>query len=223
MRKRIPAMAAMFAATLGLGLGATSTGAHAATIANNRVYNVSVTSRNAVKIHGWVTGTVQGMGYDYEWALMPSRTDWVNCLGYVSYDGFWDTWYADAYWSPGYPLGTYHAYPTARATVPETTTTFYVRQGSKLALTTGRSGRYVTLTAKATYYRVAAGAWRLWAGHGVAVQKKVGGTWKTVKYAAANKAGAISVRAYSPAAANWRAQDSATGTIWGATSASVRR
>ena len=223
MSKRIAALAGAFAVTLGLGLGTTVSGAHASTLAVNKVYNVSVTSRSAVKIHGWVTGVKEGMGYDYEWALMPSRGDWYNCLGYVSYDGLWNTLYSDAYWSPAYPLGTYHSYPTANARLPEATTTFYIKEGSKVSLSASRSGRYVTLTAKPTYYRVAAGGWRPWAGHWVAIQEKVGGTWKTVKYAAASQAGALSVRVYSLAAANWRARDSATGTIWGATSATVRR
>lgn len=223
MRKRIVGLAGAFAVTLGLGLGATVPGAHAATLAVNKVYNVSVASRNPVKIHGWVTGVSQGMGYDYQWAMMPRPGDWHNCLGYVSYDGLWDTWYSDAYWSPAYPLGTYHAYPTAGAWQPEATTTFYVKERSRVSLSASRSGHYVTLTARPTYYRVAAGGWRPWAGHWVAIQEKVGGTWRNVKYAAASKTGVLSVRVHSSAAANWRAQDSATGTIWGATSVTVRR
>ena len=56
----------------------------------------------------------------------------------------------------------------------------------------------------------------------VSFQKRVGSTWRTVAVDRADAKG-VAVRTVRAGASTWRAVVKATGTIWSATSRSVKR
>jgi len=220
------------AVTAATGLAASANAAPLATIS---VSNVSITSMNLVNVKGTLTnpGVLRG---DYgfsgsaSWVMKPNAN--------VAYGSTWFFWGnrtdTAAFWPGMDSLGTWHAYPLGHATdgngqtVGQNTATFYIRQGSRLSLSASRSGPYVTLTAHATRYNDRLdyglrGAWQAWPRHSVAIQVLSGHTWKTVASRATSARGGVSYRVSSPSARSWRAQDAATGTIWGATSGTIRR
>jgi hypothetical protein len=91
--------------------------------------------------------------------------------------------------------------------------------------TAKRSGGKVTLTYQDTHFRLdktGTSKYRLWAGAKVSFQKKVNGTWKTVKTVTTSSHGYAKATITS-GKAQWRAITATTGTVWNSTGKTVTK
>lgn len=116
-------------------------------------------------------------------------------------------------------LGTYTDY---RSYTDGTTTSFYVRAKSKASLSSSRTGRTVTLTAKASSLNLDWDQYRAYNPSSATLQVKSGKTWKTVKTVKLSK-GKATVKVTSSAKKQYRFTFPKTSTRTGASSNTVTR
>jgi hypothetical protein len=127
-------------------------------------------------------------------------------------------------------LGTYYVEPSWASDhdyneLSQNTRKSVVRLGSRLSLTSARSGNYVTLRSTATRYRPSADAFRPWAGKAVGLSYRTCATcaWHYLTSRATNADGTISYRLYAPRARSYRAHTADISTTWGRTTGASRR
>lgn len=106
----------------------------------------------------------------------------------------------------------------------QNTRSMTVKLGTRVSLSSARSGSYVTLTAKSTYYSPARSAYRTNPGATVKFySKKSDGTWAWRKTVTADSYGVAKLKIYSSTAKDWKAVVQETSTKWSRTSSVVRR
>ncbi|ROR90554.1 hypothetical protein [Nocardioides aurantiacus] len=135
-----------------------------------------------------------------DWAFY----DWGNLGSYtIRPSGAWDYDYND---------------------VSQNTVTTSVRLGSRLSMTSSRSGRYVTLRATATRYKPSASGFRAWGGRPVSVYTRTSSTapWKYLRTRTTDKYGKIATRIDQRYVRDYQARLGNTAAVWGKT-ASTRR
>ena len=127
-------------------------------------------------------------------------------------------------------LGTYYvepsmAYDDDYNDLSQNTQTTSVRLGSRLSLSSSRSGNYVTLRSTATRYAITPEAFRPWGGKSVALSYRTCSTcsWHHLASRTTNKYGKISYRFYAPKTSYYQARTAHASTVWGRTSAASRR
>lgn len=127
-------------------------------------------------------------------------------------------------------LGKYYvepgnAYDYDSNELSQNSRTVSVRLASRLALSTSRSGKYVTLKATARRYSPNADAFRAWKGKPVTLSYKKCSScgWQILKTRTTNSDGKVSYKVYASKARYWRAQASDSSNTWGRTSATSRR
>lgn len=100
-----------------------------------------------------------------------------------------------------------------------------VRLGSKLGISTSRSGSYVTVRGTATRYTPSAERFRPWSGARVSLYSKSCSScsWKRVKATKTNSTGKVSVRTKASTKRYWKIATSDSSNTWGKTSATLRR
>ncbi len=128
-----------------------------------------------------------------------------------------------------YRMGTYDLTPYSASTdtgrrLQQNKKTVVIRYGSRLGLTSSRSGSYVTLKAVATRYGPYVEHFIAWKSKPVAVQYRTStGSWKTVKTVTSNSKGAISLKLKASSTRSYRAVTADQTNSWGRTSNTVRR
>jgi hypothetical protein len=201
--------------------------------------NISITGMHTVTFSGKVTDPGAVGQYDIAaWGVAPNYADFNNQTypGYlgdityssgIGYDGV-------AFFPGSTPLGEYHAYPDPSEDLKQgddwsqNTATFYIKEGSRISIAVSRSKSRLTFHMTATRYNDdldfgLSGAWQRWDNRKLFIQFLSGKTWKTVKNVSSGKTGATAVTFTYASTREWRVVDSATGTIWSATSATVKK
>lgn len=126
-------------------------------------------------------------------------------------------------------MGTYdvegdYAYTYEYDDVAQRDSTMVIRFGSRLSMTSSRSGSYVTLKAAARRYSPTYERFAYWKNKSVKVQyRTAGGSWTTVKTVKTNSKGAISVKLKASSKRTYRAVTADQTNSWGRTSNTVRR
>jgi hypothetical protein len=222
-------------------IGATIGTAQATSVpqVNLSLPDISITGMHTVTFSGKVTDP-GAMGQDdiAAWGVAPSYADFNNetypgYLGDITYTpGFG---YNGATIFPGSsPLGAYHAYPDPSEDLKQgdnwsqNTATFSIKEGSRISMSVSRSNSRLTFRMTSTRYNDdldfgLSGAWQRWDNVKLSIQFLSGKTWKTIKTVSSGKTGSATVTLTYASTREWRAVDSATGTIWGATSATIRK
>ncbi|HEX4091176.1 MAG TPA: hypothetical protein VHZ33_20895 [Trebonia sp.] len=203
------------------------------------VPNISITGMHTVDVGGKVTDPGAMGQYDIAaWGIAPNYADFNNetypgYLGDLTYSA--EIGYEKPLFFPGNsPLGEYHAYPDPSENLKQgdnwsqNTPSFAVKEGSRISLSVSRSTSRVTFRLTSTRYNDdlnfgLSGAWQRWDNVNLSIQFQSGSSWKTVKTVSSGKTGNAAVTITYAAARDWRAVDGATGTIWGATSATVKK
>jgi hypothetical protein len=99
-----------------------------------------------------------------------------------------------------------------------------VKVGTRVSLSSSRSGSYVTLVAKPTYYSPSASAFRASKSTTVSFySQRSDGTWKLRKTAASNSKGVATVKISAGTTQRWKATVAEGSGRWGATSKVVSR
>jgi hypothetical protein len=102
--------------------------------------------------------------------------------------------------------------------------TMVVRLGSRLSLTSSRSGSYVTLSAAARRYSPTYGRFAYWQNKSVALQYKTAtGSWKTFKTVTTSSKGVSAHRFKVTSKRSYRAVTADQTNSWGRTSNTVAR
>ncbi|GAB3435582.1 hypothetical protein [Flindersiella endophytica] len=107
-----------------------------------------------------------------------------------------------------------------------TSTTVSIKARTTMTISTARSGKYVTVTARPRYYSVNSGAYTKWTGATVGFQYRLPGTttWKSAGTATSNSTyGIATKKVYASSSRYWRAVVSQSTTKWSATSAQASR
>jgi hypothetical protein len=231
IRHKVAALAA--AAAFAGTAAATSLGstAQAATQANISVKSIAITSMNPVNVTATLTNpAVLGSYGDASWSMKPNANTAYGPGWY-----FWNGHFTDSvqYYPGSDPVGVWHAYPSEAEdtnwnALAQNTATFYIKLGSRLSVASSRSGRYVSISGHASYYRTdldygTRGAWVNWTGQRVAIQVLAGTRWVEVAARVTDKNGNISAKISSPSIRSWRIQDAGNWAGWGATSVTIRR
>jgi hypothetical protein len=127
-------------------------------------------------------------------------------------------------------LGTYYlrpsfAYDADSNQLPQNTLTTSVRLGSRLTLTTARTGQFVTLRSAATRFTPSADRFRPWVGNPMALYRRANGAtaWHYFRTVRTNKSGQISARFKQASALYYQARTADTSTTWGRVSLTKRR
>lgn len=126
-------------------------------------------------------------------------------------------------------MGTYdvegsYAYDDNYDDVAQRDSTMVIRLGSRLNMTSSRSGSYVTLKAAARRYSPTYERFAYWKSKPVKVQYRTSsGSWKTLKTVKTNSKGAISVKLKASSTRTYRAVTADQTNSWGRTSNTVRR
>jgi hypothetical protein len=222
-------------------IGATVGTAQATTVpqVNLSLPNISITGMHMVTISGKVTDP-GAMGQDdiAAWGVAPNYADFNNetypgYLGDITYSPAFG--YDGATFFPGSSLlGSYHAYPDPSEDLKQgdnwsqNTAAFSIKEGSRISISVSRSNSRLTFHMTSTRYNDdldfgLSGAWQRWDNVKLSIQFLSGKMWKTFKTVSSGKTGRAAVTLTYAATREWRAADSATGTIWGATSATVRK
>jgi hypothetical protein len=222
-------------------IGAAGGTAQAASVpqVNLSLPDISITGMHMVTTGGKVTDPgAMGQDDSAAWGVAPNYADFNNetypgYLGDTSYSpGFG---YDRATFFPGSsPLGEYHAYPDPSEDLKQgdnwsqNTATFSIKEGSRISMSVSRSNSRLTFRMTSTRYNDdlefgLSGAWQRWDNVKLSIQFLSGKTWKTIKTVSSGKTGNATVTLTYASTREWRAVDSATGTIWGATSAAVRK
>jgi hypothetical protein len=117
------------------------------------------------------------------------------------------------------------AYDSELNDVSQNRLTVSVRLGSRLGISTARSGNYVTVRATSTRYTPSASAFRPWRGRPVVLSYRTCSTcaWRNFKTVNTNTYGKIAYRVYAPRARDYRAKVADTSNTWGRTSVTSRR
>jgi hypothetical protein len=100
---------------------------------------------------------------------------------------------------------------------------FYVRQDAATTLTAKRSGKTVTLTAKATYFNVKTGKTSAYNPKGATVQVKSGSKWVKVNKKVTFKGGKATIKVSQKAKKSYKITFKATTTVIGKTSKAVTK
>jgi hypothetical protein len=201
--------------------------------------NISITGMHTVTISGKVTDP-GAMGQDdiAAWGVAPNYADFNNetypgYLGDITYSPAFG--YDGAEFLPGgSPLGVYHAYPDPSEDLKQgdswsqNTAAFSIKEGSRISISVSRSNSRLTFHLSTTRYNDdldfgLSGAWQRWDNVKLSIQFLSGKSWKNAKTISTGKTGSAAVTFTYAATREWRAIDSATGTIWGATSVTVRK
>ncbi|RII42654.1 hypothetical protein DWB68_05775 [Galactobacter valiniphilus] len=103
------------------------------------------------------------------------------------------------------------------------TGSFKIRQDAATTLTAKRSGKTVTLTAKATYFSVKTGKTTAYNPKGATVQVKQGSKWVKVNKKVTFKKGTAVVKVSQKAKKSYRITFKATSTVIGKTSKTVTK
>lgn len=103
-----------------------------------------------------------------------------------------------------------------------TSSAFHVRGKAKASLTASRSGRTVTLTARATYYNPQRDRYSAHRARSAKLQVKSGKTWKTLR-TVDMKGGKATVKITAKKKAQYRLTFGATDSVAAATSPTVTR
>jgi hypothetical protein len=98
-----------------------------------------------------------------------------------------------------------------------------VRVGSGAAISTSRSGSYVTITTSSSRYAYSTSGWVRWGGITGTIQYWGVSGWTNMKYAYQSSSGYYTYRFYAPSARSYRVVFPDTSTIWGSVSASSYR
>jgi hypothetical protein len=222
-------------------IGAASGAAQAASVPQVKLSlpDISITGMHTVTFSGKVTDPGAMGHYDIAaWGVAPNYADFNNetypgYLGDITYSP--EFGYSGATFFPGNsPLGEYHAYPDPSENLKQgdnwsqNTATFHIKEGSRISASVSRSKSRLTFHLTSTRYNDdldfgLSGAWQRWDNVKLSIQFLSGKTWKTVKTVSSGKTGNVAVTFTYASTREWRAVDSATGTIWGATSATVRK
>ena len=154
-------------------------------------------------------GPVNYLDYDYETAT--SRTGSMDV-----YD--WD------------PLGTWNVRPQGAydgnfEPMVQNTTKTVVKLHSRVGLSSSRSGKYVTLTAKPTAYSPKYETYRPWSSATVKFYYRTSatGSWKLGATRTSNSSGVASARLYASTVREFRVVTTETSGRWGRTSSVIRR
>lgn len=133
-------------------------------------------------------------------------------------------------WYDWNPMGTYTvrgqgAYDADYDRMTQNSPKMAVKVGSRLSVSSARSGRYVTVKGTTTRYLPSWGSYRPWAGTRITLQQKTCSScsWKTVKTGTTNRYGKVSLKTYAGTTRYWRISTKDTSTTWGRTSSTVRR
>ncbi len=106
----------------------------------------------------------------------------------------------------------------------QNTTATVVKLGAKATVSTSRSGNYVSLTSRPTYYSPNSDGYRPWAAATVRFYyKDSAGNWRWAKTTTSNSSGVATARIYASSARDWKAVVAESSTKWSATSATSRR
>ena len=133
-------------------------------------------------------------------------------------------------WYDSDPRGTYtvradeawdHNYRKMKQNSPKMT----VKLGSKVGISTSRSGTYVTVRGTATRYTPNAERFRSWSGATVTLRSKSCSScsWKKVKTTRTNSAGKVSIRTKASSKRYWKITTLDSSNTWGKTSSTLRR
>jgi len=218
--------------------GAVSGTAEAASVPQLKLSlpDISITGMHMVNFGGKLTDPGALGQYDIAaWGVAPNYADFNN----ETYPGY----LGDIIYSPesgvtffpgSSPLGTYHAYPDPSEDLKQgdnwsqNTATFYIREASRISISVSRSHSRLTFHMTSTRYNDdldfgLSGAWQRWDNVKLSIQFLSGKTWKTVKNVSSGKTGNVAATFTYASVREWRVADGATGTVWDATSATVRK
>lgn len=100
-----------------------------------------------------------------------------------------------------------------------------VKLGSKLGISTSRSGSYVTVRGTATRYTPTWERFRSWSGASVSLYSKSCSScsWKRVTTTKTNSTGKVTVKTKASSARYWKITTASSSNTWGKTSATLRR
>lgn len=133
-------------------------------------------------------------------------------------------------WYDWEPLGTYsvradYAYDHWYDDMKQNSSTMTVKLGSRTAASSSRSGRYVTVKARATRYSPSAEGYRSWSGTKVALRQKScqSCSWRWVRSGTTNRDGRVSLKAYTSTSRYWQIATVDTSTTWGRAATTSRR
>jgi hypothetical protein len=239
IRKLAPPVAVLVTALAAIGATIGTAQASSVPQVNLSQPDISITGMHTVTLSGKVTDP-GAMGQDdiAAWGVAPNYADFNNetypgYLGDISYSPAFG--YDRATFFPGSsPLGAYHAYPDPSEDLKQgdnwsqNTATFSIKEGSRISMSVSRSKSRLTFHMTSTRYNDdldfgLSGAWQRWDNVKLSIQFLSGKTWKTIKTVSSGNTGNAAVTLTYASTREWRAVDSATGTIWGATSATVRK
>lgn len=100
-----------------------------------------------------------------------------------------------------------------------------VKLGSRIAPSSSRAGRYVTVKATATRYSPSADGYRGWAGTKVVLRQKTCSScsWKWVKSGKTDRNGRVSLTTYAGTKRSWQVATVDTSDTWGRASSTLQR
>lgn len=224
MRKISIMLALAFAAIAGPAL-TTTTVALASCTATIRVSNISITSSNVYNVKGTMNSCAASATWDMDGGGGYSQTvdGWVFDGAHTDY----------AYFYPGInPLGSYEAAGTGAFDsnfnpLPQANTYFAIKLGSRIIISGYRSGSYVYVRAYVTRFNpnvnFGLGGWVVSTGRYVSFYDHRTGGWHLDGHLATGRNGFTAyLRIHAPGQQYFRAHVNPTGSIWGATSGSVR-
>jgi hypothetical protein len=123
-----------------------------------------------------------------------------------------------------YDLRPYNSMSLEGTGLRQNTPTVVIRLGSRLALTSSRSGNTMTLNATATRYSPWVEHFVAWQGKKVALQYRTSaGSWKTFKTVKTSSRGSVTYRFGVLAKRSYRAVTADQTSSWGRTSNTVAR
>lgn len=164
-------------------------------------------------------------GVDYaSWDLYHPTQGWD---GITIFDGkstdIWDVYNWDLRPGSRYTWRADNAWDVDYNDVAQSQPYTDVKLGSGASLTTGRSGKYVTIKTSTARYSSSAGRYVRWGSVRGTIQYYGAKGWTNLRYAHQNTSGYSSYRVYAPTARSYRVVFPNTSTVWGSTSKTARR